>query len=165
MAACRRDCRKVCRLTPIAPAIEQIANRRNLPVKSRARILDGSGDAFSPHAEKICAEKSARYRGSEQSSGNDFGPSGAILQRPGNHRRRYDHPIFRDRLCARNAELKREARFERDASERYFQISSWEVNSVDAARLRDAFLTHRLCDSAPIRIGRERWGGQRCGCE
>jgi hypothetical protein len=41
---------------------EQIADRPNSPLKSRARISDGSSRRFCAMRRKVCAEKSARYR-------------------------------------------------------------------------------------------------------
>jgi hypothetical protein len=51
--------------------IEQIADRRNSPLKSRARISDGSGIRFFVVSGKICLDRSMRYHASERSSGSE----------------------------------------------------------------------------------------------
>jgi hypothetical protein len=50
---------------------QQIPNRGNSPLISRAHISGGSGGGSSSGAEKICTPKSARYRGLKQSSGSE----------------------------------------------------------------------------------------------
>jgi hypothetical protein len=50
---------------------EQIADRRNSPLDSRARISDGSGRRFFVVSGKIFLDGSMRYDASEQSSGSD----------------------------------------------------------------------------------------------
>ena len=50
---------------------EQIADRRNSPLNSRARISDGSGIRFFVVSGKIYLDRSMRYHASEQSSGSE----------------------------------------------------------------------------------------------
>ena len=58
---------------------EQIADRRNSPLNSRARISDGSGMRFFVVSEKIFLDGSMRYDASEQSSGSEGGISAACI--------------------------------------------------------------------------------------
>jgi hypothetical protein len=62
--------KKIDRLMPKIRETERILNRRNSPLNSRAEILTDQRDGLSSCAEKICAEKSARYHRLEQSSGS-----------------------------------------------------------------------------------------------
>jgi hypothetical protein len=55
----------------IVAETEQIPNRRNSPLNSRAEISDGLARRFFVVAGKICAGKSARYHRLEQSSGSE----------------------------------------------------------------------------------------------
>jgi hypothetical protein len=52
---------KINRSTPIVAETEQIMNRRNFLLKSRAQIYDGSGNRSLTTIENICAGKSVRY--------------------------------------------------------------------------------------------------------
>lgn len=52
---------KINRSTPIVAETEQIMNRRNFLLKSRAQIYDGSGSRSLTTIENICAGKSVRY--------------------------------------------------------------------------------------------------------
>jgi hypothetical protein len=49
----------------------QNLNRANFPLKSKAENFDGSMVGFGPSAEKICADKSARYDALRGSSGSE----------------------------------------------------------------------------------------------
>jgi hypothetical protein len=59
------------RLMPIAAEAEQIADRRNSCLKSRARISDGSGRRCLTVRRKICAIRSMRYGRPKRSSGSE----------------------------------------------------------------------------------------------
>jgi hypothetical protein len=72
--------KKIDRSLPIVAETEQILNRQNSPLNSRAEIFDGSGRQFFIVCKKICAEKSARYHQLDQSSGSDPVSSAAIEQ-------------------------------------------------------------------------------------
>jgi hypothetical protein len=74
----RRTPRKIDQPILIVFETEQIADRRNSPLNSRARISDGSGIRFFVVSGKIFLDGSMRYDASEQSSGNDTGPSERI---------------------------------------------------------------------------------------
>src|ERR1700676_1423267 len=67
----RRTPRKIDQSISIVFETEQIADRRNSPLNSRARISDGSGIRFFVVSGKICLDGSMRYDASEQSSGNE----------------------------------------------------------------------------------------------
>jgi molybdenum-dependent DNA-binding transcriptional regulator ModE len=66
----RRTPRKIDQPISIVFETEQIADRRNSPLNSRARISDGSGIRFFVVSGKIFLDGSMRYDASEQSSGN-----------------------------------------------------------------------------------------------
>jgi hypothetical protein len=74
----RRTPRKIDQPISIVFETEQIADRRNSPLNSRARISDGSGIRFFVVSGKIFLDGSMRYDASEQSSGSDRIPSAAI---------------------------------------------------------------------------------------
>jgi hypothetical protein len=57
---------KIDRSVSIVTETDGISNRRNSPLKSNARISDGSPGRFLAAGEKICGDKSARYYGSKQ---------------------------------------------------------------------------------------------------
>src|SRR3981081_2721022 len=67
----RRTPRKIDRSISIVCETEQIADRRNSPLNSRARTYDGSGIRFFVVSGKICFEGLMRCHASEQSSGSD----------------------------------------------------------------------------------------------
>src|SRR5713101_6259722 len=65
----RRTPRKIDQSISIVCETEQIADRRNSPLNSRARISDGSGMRFFVVSGKIFIDRSMCYHDSEQSSG------------------------------------------------------------------------------------------------
>jgi hypothetical protein len=67
----RRTPRKIDQPISIVFETEQIADRRNSPLNSSARISDGSGIRFFVVSGKIFVDGSMRYDASEQSSGSD----------------------------------------------------------------------------------------------
>src|SRR3979490_3041716 len=67
----RRTPRKIDQSISIVCETEQIADRRNSPLNSRARISDGSGIRFFVVSGKICLDRSMRYHASEQSNGSE----------------------------------------------------------------------------------------------
>jgi hypothetical protein len=63
--------RKIDQLVSIVAETDQIPIRRNSPLKSRARISDGSERrSFVPHRQ-FCTIKSTHYHGLQQSNGSD----------------------------------------------------------------------------------------------
>ena len=74
----RRTPRKIDQSISIVCETEQIADRRNSPLNSRARISDGSGIRFFVVSGKICLDRSMRYHASEQSSGRRAGRAAAV---------------------------------------------------------------------------------------
>jgi hypothetical protein len=68
----RRTSRKIDQPISIVFETEQIADRRNSPLNSRARISDGSGIRFFVVSGKIFFDGSMRYDASEQSRGSDW---------------------------------------------------------------------------------------------
>src|SRR5258708_32583432 len=67
----RRTPRKIDQSMSIVCETEQIADRRNSPLNSRAQISDGSGIRFFVVSGKIFLDGSMRYDASEQSSGSE----------------------------------------------------------------------------------------------
>lgn len=67
----RRTPRKIDQPISIVFETEQIADRRNSPLNSRARISDGSGIRFFVVSGKIFLDGSTRYHASEPSSGSE----------------------------------------------------------------------------------------------
>jgi hypothetical protein len=67
----RRTPRKIDQPISIVFELEQIADRRNSPLNSRARFSDGSGIRFFFVSGKIFPDRSMRYDASEQSSGSE----------------------------------------------------------------------------------------------
>ena len=67
----RRTPRKIDQSISIVFETEQIADRRNSPLNSRARISDGSGIRFFVVSGKSLLDGSMRYDASEQSSGSE----------------------------------------------------------------------------------------------
>ena len=67
----RRTPREIDQPISIVFETEQIADRRNSPLNSRARISDGSGIRFFVVSGKIFLDGSMRYDASEQSSGSE----------------------------------------------------------------------------------------------
>ncbi len=63
--------RKIDQLMSIVAETEQIAYRQKSCLKSRAQFSDGLARRFFVGRRKICAPKSARYHGLEQSSGSE----------------------------------------------------------------------------------------------
>src|SRR5258708_35688926 len=64
--------RKIDQSISIVCETEPIADRRNSPLNSGARISDGSGIRFFVVSRKIFLDESMYYDDSEQSSGNSF---------------------------------------------------------------------------------------------
>jgi hypothetical protein len=62
---------KIDRSMSIVAETEQIADHRNLPLKSGAQISDGSGRRFFIARGKICSVRSTHYGRSKSSSGNE----------------------------------------------------------------------------------------------
>jgi hypothetical protein len=65
------DFLKIDRSMSIVAETEQIADHRNLPLKSGAQISDGSGRRFFIARGKICSVRSTHYGRSKSSSGSD----------------------------------------------------------------------------------------------
>jgi len=63
---------KIDQSMPIVIETEQVADRRNPHLKSRAQISDGSARRFFVRRVKICAARSKRYDRPAQSSGNEW---------------------------------------------------------------------------------------------
>src|SRR3979490_321196 len=80
----RRTPRKIDQSISIVCETEQIADRRNSPLNSRARISDGSGIRFFVVNGKICLDRSMRYHASEQSSGSEGANGGDSVVSTGN---------------------------------------------------------------------------------
>ena len=87
-------CRKLDRLMPIVTEIEQIADHRNSPLKSRARISDGLSARCLSVRQKIFLAESASYHASKPSSG-----SGRSCERMRGDRAAYNRRLRRIDRC------------------------------------------------------------------
>jgi hypothetical protein len=75
----RRTPRKIDQSISIVCETEQIADRRNSPMNSTARISGGSGIRFFDVSGKMCLDRSMHYHASEQSSGSEDKLCGRLL--------------------------------------------------------------------------------------